>query len=288
MRKKIYLDESNTKKILKINKSIMTSIVIFVLLAIVIVIIVKSNGSISKHSDNNFPYHRDIKNIQSKEIEGEAIKRTLVKDPDLKFEKSPTNIPEIIVFDIETTGLADLNKNVTASNALKYPRIVQIAWMVFDKNMRLIKEECHIIKQCKCIPQDSINIHGITNEMARDRGEEIREVLALFDADLITSKVLVAHNMEFDYKVTKSEYIRNDMDRGELDKIGKACTMLMSKDFCALERYGNDGYKYPSLYEMYRECFPEKILHKKMLHNALVDVAVCAKSLERMNEIGAI
>lgn len=208
-------------------------------------------------------------------------KRTVVKPVDLEFEPSCNQTPQIVVFDTETTGLLPANM-VSDDNYMEFPRIVQIAWMVFDKEMKIIKKQSYIIKQKNKIPVSAIEIHGITNEIADKEGVEIERAIKEFNMDIANAKVLVAHNMKFDYNVTKSEYMRLDYDYSALENIHKGCTMLMSIDFCAIKRYRQKGYKYPSLYETYRDLHPDKILQKKMLHNALTDVALCAKSLEAM------
>lgn len=62
------------------------------------------------------------------------------------FVESKTGIPHILFYDIETTGL--LPKYIDfESNIDECPRVVQIAWLVFDKDGFIIKKENLIIKQ---------------------------------------------------------------------------------------------------------------------------------------------
>jgi DNA polymerase III epsilon subunit-like protein len=213
--------------------------------------------------------------------------RSSVNPQDLEFEKSATGIPSILVFDTETTGL-NPREEVTRSNCAQFPRIVQIAWMVFDRELKVISQQSQIIKQTGKIPQEAIRIHGITDEIAKNRGAEINTVLNDFLSDAKNCDVLVAHNIEFDFSVLKSELYRNGIDVGIIKHKHRLCTMLSSINFCAIKRRGWDTYKYPTLKELYENCFPEKILDEKMLHNALSDVTICAKSLGRIRELKII
>jgi DNA polymerase III epsilon subunit-like protein len=215
-----------------------------------------------------------------------AVNTPYVKPQDLEFKKSTTGIRSIAVFDTETTGLPS-RKKATQNNCASFPRIVQIAWMIFDKDLKIIKQQSYIVKQEKKIPKTSIQIHGITDEIAQNKGVDIEIALNEFLSDIEKCDVLVAHNVEFDYNVLKSEIYRNGLDAFSIERIHKFCTMRASTDFCAIERYGG-GYKYPTLKELYSKCFPSKILSEEMLHNALTDVAVCAKSLEKLHELNAI
>jgi DNA polymerase III epsilon subunit-like protein len=262
----------------------MGALFIVIFIGIVFWFLIKS----SKRNDGN---SQTVISTTPKSIvdDGEVvtIKRTKVKPEDMEFPKSKTNIPEIIVFDTETTGIPE-TADATKRNCKNFPRIVQIAWMVFDDDIEMIKSQSYIIKQEESTPVSSIEIHGITDEIAKEKGVCINDVLNEFLSDIKTAKVLVAHNMKFDYNVVKSELYRNNLDTDAIENIHKCCTMLISKDYCAIERYGSADYKYPTLAELYMKCFPEKILHKKMLHNALFDVAVCAKCLCKLYQENVI
>jgi DNA polymerase III epsilon subunit-like protein len=214
-------------------------------------------------------------------------KRSPINSQDLEFEKSATGIPSILVFDTETTGL-NPREEVARSNCTQFPRIVQIAWIVFDKELKVISQQSQIVKQTKKIPQEAIRIHGITDEIAKNRGVEINTVLRDFLSDAKSCDVLVAHNIGFDLPVLKSELYRNDIDVGVIKHKRNLCTMISSVNFCAIERREWDTYKYPTLKELYENCFPDKILDEKILHNALFDVTICAKSLERLRELKII
>ena len=105
---------------------------------------------------------------------------------------------KVIVVDVETTGLPK-NKKASIMDDNNWPSIVQISWITMDTdsiNDSIIKIYDYIIKlpEGKTIPQDSIEIHGITNERMRQEGVPIKDVLIEFMENLNKSA-----NLEIKY-----------------------------------------------------------------------------------------
>ena len=85
-----------------------------------------------------------------------------------------------IVFDTETTGKAK-NFSAPITDFNNWPRMVQIAWKVFDRNGIEIDSQNLIIKpQGFIIPDDVIKIHRISNERAKQEGIPLRDALEKF------------------------------------------------------------------------------------------------------------
>ena len=118
-----------------------------------------------------------------------------------------------IVFDTETTGLPeDFSAPITDFN--NWPRIVQIAWKVYDLDGKEISSHNRIIKPDGfVIPQDSIKIHRITNERANREGISLKNALDEFVSSINSSNFLIAHNISFDDKVTACEFLRMRMKK---------------------------------------------------------------------------
>ena len=109
---------------------------------------------------------------------------------------------KILVFDTETTGLP--RHGAKLPNTHLYPYIVQFSWIVFDDStMQLTNINNHLIKlpDGMMIPQESTNIHGVTNEMMQQSGEDIKLVLNTFYEAVSKSQVIVAHNIKFDDEI---------------------------------------------------------------------------------------
>ncbi len=58
------------------------------------------------------------------------------------------------------------------------------------------------------IPDDAIKIHGITNSKAFNSGIPIVRVLDKFMLAVKQADLLVAHNIDFDWKVVAAEFYR--------------------------------------------------------------------------------
>ena len=193
---------------------------------------------------------------------------------------------KLLIFDVETTGLIK-GRNANVSETHKFPYIVQFSWITYDTET---KEMClfdNIIKlpNNKTIPEDSIKIHGITNEKMMKEGKDIKKILYSFTDSVYRSDVLIAHNLQFDKRVIQSEYIRNNMiDWLARHRKNEYCTMKKGKNICKIykeSRYGNTPYmKYPKLMELHKHLFNTC---PKNLHNSLVDVITCLRCYYKIN-----
>ena len=187
-----------------------------------------------------------------------------------------------LFFDTETTGLP---KNWTApvTDLKNWPRMVQIAWLVYDEAGNLQAEADYIIKpQGYTIPAETARIHGITTEKAAAEGHDLATVLSLFQSAVQETKYLVAHNIAFDVKIVGAEFLRNGMSN-TLPAKSQLCTMEGSKEFCAIP--GNYGYKWPRLSELHKKLFHSSFSEA---HNAKVDIAITAKCFWELRKKGVL
>ena len=130
----------------------------------------------------------------------------------------------ILVFDTETTGLPK-TKLVSYDTLNLWPYIVQFSYIIFDTDTCKIIKKCDFIVKLKAynvISEESIKLHGITNEISLEKGENIQVVLNQFFKDYQTVDLIVAHNMEFDSYMIKVELIRlitgkDTVNRDEFD-----------------------------------------------------------------------
>ncbi|MDO4778807.1 MAG: PolC-type DNA polymerase III [Tissierellia bacterium] len=91
---------------------------------------------------------------------------------------------DIVVFDIETTGLSKFNDRITEIGAVKI------------RNGKIIDEYQELVNPERPLSQFIIDLTGITNEMLSDK-RKIREILPEF-LDFCKDCLLSAHNSEFD------------------------------------------------------------------------------------------
>ena len=188
-----------------------------------------------------------------------------------------------LFFDTETDGLPR-SWNAPVSQLSNWPRLVQIAWLLFDDDGNELESKSHIIKPVGFkIPEAAARIHKITTEIALREGVEIKPVLRAFASSIDKSDVLVAHNMSFDEKIVGAEFIRGDIPNN-LDQKKKVCTMLSSTNFCELTRNYSD-YKWPTLSELHIKLFGADFTGA---HDATTDIKATAKCFWKLREMNLI
>lgn len=176
-----------------------------------------------------------------------------------------------IFFDTETTGLPK-NWREPPENSSNWPHIVQIAWAQYDDAGAQTSFKSYIIQpEGFVIPPAAFRVHGISTERAIREGALLLDVLGEFKTAVEGSKLLIAHNMDFDEKMVRAELSRKRMP-DFLQGIGKLCTMKRTADFCAIP--GPYGNKWPTLAELHRKLFDSDF---EKQHDAGADVLCCAK-----------
>lgn len=176
-----------------------------------------------------------------------------------------------LFFDTETTGIPR-NYKAPASDLKNWPRLVQIAWLVTDAKGIEIASAEHIVKpNGYTIPPDASKIHGITTEVALQKGLDIRAILDPLVRDIDKASALIAHNIQFDEKILGSEFLRAGY-KNHVEAKQRKCTMQSATHYCRIS--GAYGYKWPTLQELYAKLFHEDF---SGAHRALVDVRACAK-----------
>lgn len=202
---------------------------------------------------------------------------------------------KIIVFDTETSGLPK-SRIITPNTIHLWPFIVQFSYIMFDTDTNTILKSYDSIIKLKpynVISEDSIEFHGITQEISAAKGINIDTVLFTFINDLNNADMIVAHNVEFDLNMIRVELLR--LEQGALDlklelELRKAmfedqtnyyCTMRESVDLCKIEKENSRGtyYKFPTLTELHKHLFA---VEPKHLHNSFHDILCTIRCFIKM------
>ena len=187
-----------------------------------------------------------------------------------------------LFFDTETSGLPK-NYKAPVTDLSNWPRLVQIAWILYDGSGNELERNDHIIKPNGfTIPADATRIHGITTEQAHDEGAELKTVLNEFNAQIEKASHLVAHNMAFDEMIVGAEFLRSDMQNSIAPK-EKICTMQALKSYVGIRnRY---GYKWPKLSELHTKLFGVDF---EEAHDAAADINATAKCFWEAQKLGLL
>lgn len=193
----------------------------------------------------------------------------------------------ILFLDTETTGLP-LNWSAPISRVNNWPRMVQLAGLLYDEEGNLLEKINYLVRpEGYTIPAAVVRIHGITTERALAEGAPLAQVLNDFRSILEKSKLLVAHNVNFDHAIVGAEYHRY-VKEDPLLLIPKFCTMTSPEVIyhCALPANSpRGGYKWPKLEELHYKLFKEGI---KGAHDALVDITATARCYWELKRQGVI
>lgn len=213
----------------------------------------------------------------------------------------------VLVFDTETTGLPN-SKIINPDTLTLWPYIVQFSYVIFDTDLNdIVKSSDKIVKlnDGVTIPEDSIKIHGITNEKSQENGYDIKDILTNFFADLKDSDLMVGHNVSFDINMIKIELLRMIYETNSNVKENYLfecksnlhfltnytniyCTMKETVNLCnikATDKNGRKYTKYPKLVELHETLFKSI---PNNLHNSFNDILVtlrCAMMLKFSNDL---
>lgn len=190
--------------------------------------------------------------------------------------------PYYLFFDTETTGVPQ-NYKAPTSDTDNWPRLVQLGWIVADKEGNTIRKGNKIVfPDGFTIPIEASRVHGISTEKARSIGEPLSQVLQEFDKDLSQAKVVVGHNISFDIHIVGAEYYRltsND----PVSRKRSICTMGAGTDFCKIP--GRYGYKWPKLQELFVKLFGHEF---EDAHDATADIEATKQCFFEMKRRGLI
>lgn len=175
----------------------------------------------------------------------------------------------ILFFDTETTGKILFREPFTHP---AQPRMIQLAAMLTDETGSPMSYLAVLIKPDGWnIPAEATAIHGITDETCEQFGMSIQCAMDAFRCLAASADRIVAHNIDFDKVVVRSENHRGGGDAKWLDESALYCTMKAATPVCKIPgRYGD--FKWPSLAETYAHFF-DKPLEKA--HDAMADLIAC-------------
>ncbi|WP_339842119.1 DNA polymerase III subunit alpha [uncultured Maribacter sp.] len=174
-----------------------------------------------------------------------------------------------LIFDTETTGLPK-NWNAPITDTDNWPRCIQIAWQLHDDMGNCIEHEDYLVKPDGfTIPFDAEQIHGISTELAEQKGFPLSEVLEKFNIAMSKTKFIVGQNVKFDLNIMGAEFHRLSVENPlqELPVLD-TCTEHTAK-LCQIPGGRGGKFKLPTLTELHQFLFGKPFGEA---HNATADV----------------
>ncbi len=189
-----------------------------------------------------------------------------------------------LIFDVSAAG-SPKNWNRPPTDPFNWPRMVHLAWLLYDKTGQLINSGDRIVKPDTYEPTDEIlQKAGLNPETVQTDGVELSEIVDEFLKDLSQAKYAFAHNLQFAENVFRSECYRLRKNDNDFKYIEKFCIMRESTHFCKLPGKGG-RYKWPTLQELHMVVFKKKFANP---NNAWSDVIAASTCLFELLKIDAI
>jgi len=179
----------------------------------------------------------------------------------------------ILFFDTETTGLPVWKE---PSGGDKQPHLVQLAAILCNADTREIISTMDVIIEPDDweIPQETIDVHGITNKMALEVGIPEKKALEQF-LELCGDADRVAYNKTFDQRIIRiatKRYSTDEVIEKWAIKDDFYCAMMLAKPIVKCPAKTKGKFKTPKLQEAYEHFFGKKF---DGAHNAMADTKAC-------------
>lgn len=189
-----------------------------------------------------------------------------------------------IFFDLEATGLP-INYDYSHLN------IIEIAWVITDNKFNIINKFNYFINGDFIITDFIQNLTGISKQLTINKGYSLNNILNLFFHDLKNCDILIAHNINYDYNLLKSEIkklinlndnIITNYHLNLLNNTFQLCSLYIFKNEFNLNKLIITNYKLNSIYHY--------LIRNDTIqtHRALDDVIMiidCFKTFNNLNLI---
>jgi DNA polymerase III epsilon subunit-like protein len=168
----------------------------------------------------------------------------------------PSHYRRVMVFDVETNGLLPRDfklEDITPELLITLPHILQLSCIVYNIVSNRIEQTYNAyirVSDDVEISDFITNLTGISREVVQTKGKPIAEVLERFYQIYMKCDMVIAHNIDFDYKLIgiaverhmkgKANYaeMRQLFTRtfNEKHEIDLYCTMMATIDLCRLPK----------------------------------------------------
>lgn len=178
---------------------------------------------------------------------------------------------KILVVDTETTGLP-ISWDKPSSDVDNWPRILQVAFELFDETGKTLSRTIELIKpdkwevptkktfmaeghsEAEAIKKAEFWVkHGYSTEKCEKEGKALPEVLIEFARLYDECDLMLCHNVSYDKNVLSAELIRYGIKVKK--KKPDFCTKLEGEEICKLPGKYPGKFKWPTLQELYRHLF---------------------------------
>lgn len=186
----------------------------------------------------------------------------------------------ILFIDTEASGLPG-NWTLPYSADANWPHIVQVAWLIYDEQRNLVKQQSHYINaEGVTITQSAMETHGITPDFLASNGKPQSEIMEMLANDLVEYEpTIIGHFMQLDYYLLGAAFHRTGV-YNPLGKLPVFCTMVATTQLLR-----SPSTRQLRLGDLYYMLFKVDLQHQ---HNALHDARATAESFFELRDRGEI
>ncbi len=188
-----------------------------------------------------------------------------------------------LFFDTSANG-APKDWKAPINDPFNWPRMIHLSWILYSEDRELIDSRDDIIKPRGFkISEEIAKKHHLSQEVAEEKGIDIKKALVPFAEALKKAKYIISYNQAFNGGVAGSELYRASIEHS-LASSNNYCMMHEATWFCKIPGVG-PGYKWPKLQDIYKK------IHSTAYENegeAKADVTVTALSFFHLLDLEAI
>lgn len=176
----------------------------------------------------------------------------------------------LLFIDTETSGIP-LRWNRPYSDDRNWPNVIQVAWIIYATDGTEIKRtNKYIYEDDIDIAPASYDVHGITIEFLRQRGNKRKEVLRKLAHDIQKyTPLIIGHFVELDVQVLSADYYRARLRNPFVDQ-SFFCTMLDSEKYAF-----NPSVNYLRLPQLHEHLFDRPLTDPHEAEQDAVATARC-------------
>lgn len=189
-----------------------------------------------------------------------------------------------LVIDTESNGLFDYKRSAEAA---EQPRLVEFAAILVDANGDKEEEfQRYILPDGWKMTPEATEVNGITDEMLREKGVPVAEVLDFYTTQILSGRAVVAFAAQHDCKIMRGELRRREAIRADFEhramneeadlftRTPNVCLMRQARPFAKtigreLVKAGANNKGWPKLTDLMN--FLGVIYDPTSLHGALAD-----------------
>lgn len=188
-----------------------------------------------------------------------------------------------LLFDISANN-KPRNWKAHFTDSFSWPRMIHIAWLLYDKKGNLTDEQDFLIKPHGFdIGPDALKMHKLDLDDIEEKGVDMDVALEAFQPVIEQAVYVFAFNLQYNESILQAEYYRNNIVH-KLSQTDRYCLMRESTFYCKIPNRGG-GYKWPSLQQLHQKLFNSGF---DGAGNALQDVTALSRCFNKLLSLGEL